>query len=842
MSAAPVIQPDTLTPGPAGLPLPPPEMQIVRLMAERSGVPFERLVVIWLQLSDEQKAALLETLAAEMGLPPQGALPLPLPVPPPGPMDAPPNGPPVGAPVDMPGPPTPIGAGPPPLPPPLPMPPPGADAGAPLPPAPPPDGGLPPPPLPFPGMGGPPPEMAAPPMPPPPPPQPPQLLPPEVIAGLVPAGPQKREIPDPPFRKIVDIRKRSPFAKRKPRLSEIMADKEAGERKDQGRNEKFRRWWDIYRLKNAAAKLKPDGSMSDDLQGEITHIWSRPAVLVDRTAASIAPNIKNLILQVDAWQDEQRYRDAAQAIENTYRTQLQRWYDAWDEQATLGNAVPPFARMLSLLMLVEGGCGARYTVDPLDEGVIYVEPVPISELHATGRAVVRIVKTTLGAARAQYREIEEVWPSRGDDPDDKKGRNYTTDRDAYPDDNESVEIVVWSDVHGLWEAIAWDFGAASMFARGKAAAAKDRDGNPVAQWIKEPTPINFGRCSLQMDPPWFGSAAPLMFTEDDEDESPYRGILTPLEETVDRISQYIGIVATLANAIGNEPWIHKYDPSTYDPQTMAPPSRLPGTVSSIPQNESVDPVPINPASAEALRATMTLLMQEVGDAQPAVLAGGGAASSGAERYLAQTAAQDYVIGPATEAICGWIRRHLMHFGELVVRLGTGEDRILSSLTYRVHKAGEGQTRGAADVLEPEDILLNGTDVSVTYRIDDPIRLLQLSNVWLTLMKENVVDINMVRDKLGIEDSQAMDDAVLRDKARADPALLKMLIGSALRRFVERGGDPEVILAWSQERLAEQHEKQMQQSGGGLPSPPSAGPNNGPTPGGAMPPQMPMAGV
>lgn len=729
-----------------------------------------------------------------------------------------PQGSPPQGPVDAPAP-----ASPPPLPPP-PMPPgpglpPGMLPAGNTPPGMPP--GMLPPDAPHPGM----PSQA--PLAPPPPPSLDdliaQLSPPEEEQG------KRRETPPPPLgRDLEELRKKSRFGKKPPTLDEVRNDADTGRQRYRPRNEHYRLGWKLYHL--IPNKQRPDGTPIQPLAGEIYHTRSKPAVVFDRTLSIIEPFVDRLVVSTDAWSDEAETVTSAQNIENHGRAALERSYRKWDDHGSQGDPQPPFSRKLGGLTLGEGVCGRRVFIDPDDDGVIFLEPVPAAELYPLAHATTRQLHLPLTEARVHYPEIDEVWPVARQD------ERHSVLR---PDENEMVRVIVWADRDGLWEAIAWDW--VSWTPPGDTRG-DGKDGG----WIKAPIEIDFGFCPLRYPAAWF--ATPAGLTEDtrtDHQRYVNRTMFSPVLDSYELMNHLISIILTSANTVTNPAMIQEIDPEAEGPVDAEGKrlkvSRRIGAITQVVKGERVYTVPVDPAGTNALSQMMASLADEFGDTAPPVLSGRGEATSGADRFLAQQSAADYIITPAMKSIERWFSEGLREINELIVRKGKGKGKLFTGLPYRVRRTEDPQARrNIAALLEPADIERNGPDIEVRFKRNSLTEMQQRAAYWLQLLEKNVVDLNMVRDELDIEEPERVQQAVLRDKALQDERLLKTMITSALVKYNQKGGDLHALQAWLEERAKEQATANQPPPSPGIPSPPGAPPEPTPMPGQPMPgPPPPM---
>lgn len=732
------------------------------------------------------------------------------------------------------------------------QPPPMEDVGPPSPPpdaammgGPPPGMGVAPPPMPGPAPIGlmpdgsmsmmPPPPSGAPPAPPEPPPVEMQLLSAQEAVGMEPKK-ERRKVEAPKLRDLARIKKRSPFGTRPPTWDEVMADGLAGPETYAGRDQDIDADWEMYHLITRDHQL--DGTPTEPLAGELWHTWNKPAVVIDQIVGAVSPDPDRLTIHNDPWDDTAECEESAQHIENYYRTQLRRCVRLWAEKGTRGDPQPPFDRATALIAAIEGGVGWRYFADPDEPGMFFFEPVPLRQLYPVGRAMVRILEMTLTEARAHYAEIRDAWPARDSDKDRRTK--------AYPDGAERVRIVVWADVDGLWECIAWDWTAPQeAWYGGRRKRAKDK------QWVKPPQALDYGICPLVYNPLWFGSAIsgnvaprPAEHTGIDLNAARsgdqrvrlrHRGVLTPLREQVHLGSQLISIIATGANLVTNPPMIQKINPLHPDEDLgngkrgRKKPSRRLGTISQIYTDESFEPVTVSPEGTQNLQALLNLVMSQVGDVARPVLGGGGEAASGADRYIAQGSAEDHMVAPLRRYMTSIYETGLEGLGTIAWRRGKGKGQLYTSLPYRAGvrtplRDGE-RTRprnGMGGAVLPEDFDRQGVECRVRYRIEDPIKLQQLLSAYLPMMKEGAIDMYGFRDAMQVEDILQMDRRVMRDQALGDEALKKARIGTALLEYHKNGGDLNLPLLYFQERLRENSSKGSAPAPVGMGSPPAPG--------------------
>ena len=652
-------------------------------------------------------------------------------------------------------------------------------------------------------------------------------------------GPQERK-PDPPkLRSVASIKARSRWGAKPPDRDYLLDLASRARSLYAGRDQDIDADWEMYHLISRAQKL--DQTQTEPLKGELWHTWNKPAVIVDQVVGAVLPTVERLLIQNDPWDDTQPTIASAQHIENYYRTQLGRCYRAWGEQGNLGNHVPDFARMVAICATVEGSVGRRYYTDPDADGLFFMEPVPVRQLYAIDGWVLRLLELPLREARAAYREIDELWPKQKDDKSARAGRV------SYPDDNEQVSIVVACDAAGLWELMVWEFNAVDD------AWYRDSKVKEDKQWLKK-TRLDTGICPLQYPPLWFGSAYSGKSSSavqntgiihntpaggNEQMRLRHRGLLTPLREQVKLGSQLISIVATSANYVTNPPMVHKINPQNppdfFDDKGLGQrrmPSRQLGATSQIYVDEAYEPVPVSAEGVQSLQALLNLVMTQVGDVAQPVLSGGGDFSSGADRYVGQASASDHVIRPLRDYFVAWFEAALQDLGTIAWRKGTGK-ALYTALPYRAGtrtplRDEQRPKNGAGGAVLASDFARTGAGCRVRYRLDDPVKLQQLVNAWITMLKEGVVDMYAVRDALQVEDAGQMDRRVMRDQALGDQSVKQARIGRALLA----GGDLTLAHLYFQERLAER----LKQDAGSAPAPP--GMPSAPAQGGQpLPPQI-----
>ena len=692
--------------------------------------------------------------------------------------------------------------------PPLLGPPPGL--GAPGPPPGPPAG---PPPGPPPGaLPGPPPGGGPPPGPPGPPPGPPK-------PPATPADQTKSAAPPPPYKlqTIAVIKRRSPFTEA-PTWQQVTGDADVVLRRFGPRNERILDDTDCWMLIEQRSTI--DGKEVADNQYGRVYTRSQPARLVDRIVTYTAPTPDVLNTRVLPAADDEQTKAAAQRTQDWLITRLH-----WDADKVFNRARMTLWREIAQYMALQGGCGFCLYPDPgHPEHVVCSEFIPQDELYPLGHATLRIFTLPLADARVRYPEIDEQYPVVVG----KDGQTVT-------DEQAVCRIIGWSDLLGLWHAIAWDFDP------GGGERADVPLSSQTPKWIKKPEPINYGFCYYQGPFIWNGLAAP----PNKRHRKDYQrwvgtGVLTPIRVTADMLNKAAS--ALLYNVIQSldPPGVVIAPPGT-DPDDLDKPDRRPGAVTFWPNGTEWRTLVEDVAQQPAFQQFVQSLLSEVQDAAPPVQAGLGPAESGFDRFQQMEQAGALAVDPIQQTICEMLAKLHRLAAELVLRYGSqaydDEQNYFDPFTDGgglpfVQQASA--TRGQYGELQPEDIERNGVrpgQVVCSYRNLNTTQKMQEAQYLSSLVQDHVISLFEARVQLGIDDPQREEDQIMEELAKHDPTMLKTLAQVALKAL-----DPEAWHLYQQTQL-------LQAGPGGpggppppprAPSPPGAPPAPTPTPGAPAP--------
>ncbi len=200
---------------------------------------------------------------------------------------------------------------------------------------------------------------------------------------------------------------------------------------------------------------------------------------------------------------------------------------------------------------------------------------------------------------------------------------------------------------------------------------------------------------------------------------------------------------------------------------------------------------------------------------PPLLAGRGPPESVFHRFLATESAGALTIDPVMDHVERGMQRINRLVLELAARKGTGDGKLFPGLVYRARKSGKGYS-----VLDPADILKNGTRNIVRYKRTNEQQLVVKSNRLLQELQAKVIDLDTVRKELGYESPEDLEQGIFRDAANQDPNVVKAKIMEALGRH-----NPVLYSLWQWSRNMEAQAQQGPPGGGppggrpGLPSPP-----------------------
>jgi hypothetical protein len=605
------------------------------------------------------------------------------------------------------------------------------------------------------------------------------------------------------------VNRNNPWAKRAPTWDEVQEFAERAERFWEPRQRMIAEQQRIiYRRPVFEAA---DGTPINPAEGEIIHMRSKPARDFERYVSLSEPTQKRIRLQMKPRVAQvEAIKDAAQLVENYLRDQWARDEEAWGERASLGDAQPPLSRKIAYLLAAQGGIAWCYVWNdgPNQEAHPYIMvPIPWSEVYPLqGEATARITRLPLAEARAAYPEINKAYPRKSED---KRPANY-------PADEAMVRLIGWGDVWGAWWCLAWDFEGGLP--------KRDSKRREQQRWIVPPQPIKYGFPFYRIQL-YGATGAPAL--DDDKDERvrmTARGVLADRLGDIRIEDQFISAMATGAVKSIDPPGIGYLDPDVreVDEATgrIVPPeiSTGIGKRSWLGIHEKYESIDASVTASRDMQGMLQMLGGDDADASPAVLAGRDAAPSGFARALGQEAASALIIDPLERA---------------TVSLLTTAFRDRVTLTYRALDEGlltaiTVPGNNGDQTLTAKDLGMAGPETVVSYRNENLAERLQLADFFIKLIHEGIIDKNNVRDELGLEEPERIEQAILRDKALELPPFQEALI----EREIEATRDPWIL---------DKFQRALARVQG--PPPPQPGlassPGVPPSPGGTGPPPPPM---
>jgi hypothetical protein len=652
--------------------------------------------------------------------------------PPPG--QGPPNMPPPGPPGLG----TPPGGGTPPLPPSGPGGPPGM-------------GG--PPPLPGPGMG-------------PGPPRPPREKRPKKIKK--PAAPTWAP-PDLP---------ESKWAKGGPTHAQILDLAQEGREFYQGLTDAIQEWRDLYLQVEDTTTLA--GLQANPYQGQKAMPRAQQRLIAERYVGLTAPSLDRLGLQADPWDDSDAGREAAQVKENFCRYALEEIERRWNRRGEEGDMQPPLDRKVGGLAVVEGGYAWRVMpdmeADPDRTFPWSVEPVPLLELFARPRGTTRQVECSLGEAWT-YPEIQALLPKLGKD-----------EREPLYDDSTKVRLITFSD--DVWWGLALEFQQPGL-----AEKVRERDGKKEF-WVYAPVEHKLGRRIFVFENPW--NADPIGPGARDLDPGkrlPARGIYAPIVGQIKFINQLL--IAVRAGVFKDlhrpmhlkvDPLLRAQHPSVFGDSmaTIRDQANMPGGLVVTATTEDFKPIIDALAQSPNAQFLLQSAMNDLGDAQPPVLAGRGVAQSGFDRFQANESAGALWVDPLQAYQVRQYERLLEAILTDLVRLMDGDSPAWTKLPYKMARS---RSKGGPyrTVLTAKDIKRAGPYVTITYKRLSMTERMQAAQLNMLLVKEHMKSRLSAMDELGIDDTERETARMFAEAALEDPSVIKAAIKASL---VQQAADEE----------------------------------------------------
>jgi hypothetical protein len=638
--------------------------------------------------------------------------------------------------------------------------------------------------------------------PPPPPPGPPK-------PKALPKPKEPRVIPWKPA-EIEQVTRRSPWKDKPFTIDEVYDFKERAKKYWQARQAFIAEQQRIiYRRPIFEAA---DGTPLNPAEGEVMFLRSKPARDFERYCSLAEPTQERIRRQMRPRVRSKKVEAATQKVENMLRDQDRKDELAWLERASLGDPQPPKPYKEIYLAAAQGGLGWCYQWnDGPDEDrkrhPYKVVPIAWSELFPVGGLVtLRITRMPLAEARAQEPAIAERYPKK-----DEKGRPVD-----YPSDDAMVELIGCGDVWGQWWGLAWDFEAGPL--KGKKDGRKSR-------WIVEPQEINYGVPYYRVLLPRATGAPALDDDQDERVRMTAKGVLADRLGDIRMQDQMTSAMATGAiKAIDPPVTLYLSDRrETDDNGIIKPPevNRGIGGKTYLLEGEKLEQADSSFTASRDVGNMMGMLGSDDQDASPAVLAGRDAAPSGFARALGSEAAAALYVDPLQRAMM--TMREMIDADRCVLlwRALSGDDPLLTELPVT---GDDGEAS-----LSARDLELAGNETKVTYRDTNMATRLQLADLFMRLVKEEIVPKSVARDELGFEEPEVLEEQILREQAMQLPPFREMLIE---REVMEYGDGPE------QEMFQRALDRVQMQNGPprepGMTSPPGAPPMPG---GSAVPPQI-----
>jgi hypothetical protein len=198
--------------------------------------------------------------------------------------------------------------------------------------------------------------------------------------------------------------------------------------------------------------------------------------------------------------------------------------------------------------------------------------------------------------------------------------------------------------------------------------------------------------------------------------------------------------------------------------------------------------PIIDALAQSPNAQFLLqsAMNDLGDAQPPVLAGRGVAQSGFDRFQANESAGALWVDPLQAYQVRQYERLLEAILTDLVRLMDGDSPAWTKLPYKMARS---RSKGGPyrTVLTAKDIKRAGPYVTITYKRLSMTERMQAAQLNMLLVKEHMKSRLSAMDELGIDDTERETARMFAEAALEDPSVIKAAIKASL---VQQAADEE----------------------------------------------------
>lgn len=623
---------------------------------------------------------------------------------------------------------------------------------------------------------------------------------------------------------------KSGYGKSGPTYAQVIAEAQEGRDYYRDSIDAMQVWRNIYH--QVPYRVKLDGNEVDELQGDAIVTRAQPTTMADRYIGMTSPDLGRLGLQADPWDDSDEGREAAQIKENFDRYALEEIYRAWNRRATWGDIQPPLDRKCGGLTTIEGGYAWRVMpnmdLDPERSFPWSVEPVSMMEVYPRPRATTRQVECTLAEAYT-YDEIRDLLPDLGAD-----------DKDPLYTAQSKVRLITHTDE--TWYSLALEFGDIGLT---KKVREKKNDAD---LWVYPPVKHGLGRRVFVLENPWNSTAlGPGVNDGVPRAKFLYRGIYAAIAGQLKFIDQLVTAVRSGVFKDLNPPLQITVDPmmraasggvlpqvtqDLYDQASMAGGKVVLGPNEKI--QRIVDAIAASPNATFLLQSAMG----DLGDAAPPVLAGGGAAQSGFDRFQQSDAAGALHVDP----MIAYHQRQLQLLLETIhadlVRLSEGDKPKWQKLPYKVSRS---QSKGGAyrTMISAKDIKRAGPFIDVTYKRLGMTERMQMAQLNMMLVKEHMKSRLSAMDELGIDDTERETARMFAEAALEDPSVVKAAIKVALLKqaYGETDGEDgeldveRAMLDAYLEAREKEAQAEAQKGMPGMPSPTGA-------PGGGPPPPMP----
>lgn len=565
-------------------------------------------------------------------------------------------------------------------------------------------------------------------------------------------------------------------------------------------------WRDIYHGATDST-LKIDGKPADTYRGDRIVTRAQPITMASRIVGMSAPELNRIGIQVDPWADDDESKQAAQVVENFCRSFLDELYRLYGRRATYGDMQPPLPRKIAGLAAIEGGFGWRVMPDPEPASLSMpwqIEAVPMMELHPRPVATTRQVTCTLAEAY-NYDEIRTLLPP----PEEGDYLPYS--------EQTQVRLTTWTDE--VWWCMTLDFPDKHLTRQ-----LVERNGQ-TEYWIQKPVEHKLGRRIYIIPNPW--DATPLGPSNADKVSRTRhlsRGIYAPIVETIRWVNKIVTALAKDVFKNVNPPKEWRLDPvmrAQYPglfPEIDYDEAHEAGGNVVLGPNEGVKAIVNDLAATPSGQAFLQSMLGDLGDVAPPVMAGRGTAQSGFDRFQQSESAGALHIDPIITYLVGSLEYLFETILTDAVRLGTGKDRIIAALNYKVYAVrGSIKKAGYRAQMSPKDIKKAGPYVRVTFKKLSMTERMQLAQYNMMLVKDHFRSRATAMSEMGIDDIEREMAQMLAETTVQDPDVMKSLIRTALEQEAAQEEVGEDGVNWSRVTLNAYIEARQKETGGSPPA-------------------------